>query len=98
MLSANIGCTYTIQVSAKPLEDVAIILTAPTPFELTNPFWSTVAIVEVSLFHTTVLLVAFSGSIVAVNCSVSPSIIEAVCLFNTIELTGIVYKTTFTEH
>ena len=60
--------TYIEQFSVfAPSSVVTVIIVAPTDTPVTSPFELTSAIFESLLLHTTFLLVASSGKIVAVN-------------------------------
>ena len=57
---------------------VAVIIALPSEIAVTKPLLSTVAIELLFVDHTTALFVVLSGNMVAVSCSVSPSINSAV--------------------
>ena len=60
-----------VPVIPLPSVAVAVIVTEPAATPVTTPFPFIVAIVSSPEDHFTVLLVAFSGVIVAVSCNVS---------------------------
>ena len=65
------GATTTVQVADFP-PAVAVIVAVPSPFAVTTPFESTVAIAVFELFQVTVLFVALLGDTVAFRVSFEP--------------------------
>ena len=73
-----------------------MIVTVPALIPVILPELSTVAILGSLLLQISSLSVAFSGSILATNCSIVPADKDKLSGLNTILLTFIVSSTTFT--
>ena len=84
--------TVTTHVAVLLLLDLAVIVAVPSPFAVTNPLESTVAMIEDELVHVTVLFVAVLGLIVADNCLVSPTFKEALVGETVTEVTSTVVE------
>ena len=69
---------------------LTVIVAVPSVFAVINPMLLTLAIVSLLLLQLTVLLFALLGSMVAVNCSVSPSVNVTFVWFNVIPVTSCV--------
>ena len=89
--------TVTVQLAVFLLLLVAVITAVPAFFAVTFPLLSTAATSELLLLHFTVLSpVAFDGVIVAVNVSLSPSVMLVVLLLRLIPVIAISFCFTVT--
>ncbi len=93
-LSTGVGRTVTLHVAVIP-PHVAVMVTSPTDTPVTTPFSSTVAISLSAELHVTILSVVFSGRMVAVSVTLSPTLIWALFSISRLSIsTGL----TFTVH
>ena len=89
--------TVTVQPAVFPLLLVAVITAVPAFFAVTFPLLSTAATASLLLLHFTVLSpVVFDGVIVAVNVSLSPSVMLVVLLLRLIPVIAISFCFTVT--
>ena len=78
-VTATVDVTVTAQLATfAPSCVVAVIVALPAATELTKPVALTVATAPLLVVHVTVLLVAFVGETVAVNCEVAGVLIDNV--------------------
>lgn len=90
--------TVTEQVAVLlPSTVVTVIVALPVAIAVTNPLLFTVATLELLETQDTFLFVALDGAIVAVSCSVPPTVNEVEVLFNDTLVTDIVAAVTVTE-
>ena len=98
--ATGVSLTVTSQLAVLPPSSVVtVIVVVPGVCPTTLPFWSTFAMLSLSLLHVTFLLVAFSGLKWAVSWAPSPSESSSVLLFSPTLCTGTPMCTlTFTVH